>query len=479
LKDLASPEKNQPIPKLAIKFANIVFVSGVFICLVAILYSIYRLYVPYYDFNYGDKGYQKTYYVYILIFTICGILFGFCLWLKENIKVNLSLVVVTFLISLYSFEFYIEFSPITLEEKARELGVPFDSREPFEVIRDLRNEGIDISPNVLPRHWVKTNGLESNSGRIYPLGGIPNISTIYINEGGFFPVIKLDEHGFNNPKGLYDRSEVDIVLIGDSFTEGVSVQANENISSVLRKMGFNIINLGKAGNGPLMELATPKDYAETIKPEVVLWLFFMNDINDLLFDTQSSLLMRYANEADFSQKLFSQQKEVTRTLMEFADQNWKEKESYQDKSPVNDSSYSLINVLKLYNLRMLIYPKTLEFAPGSKINFPDPIFEKIMKKGKKLVNSWGGELYHVFLPSFGIDQYKYEQALRQYFLRFMSELENPIIDGYQEVFAAHADPMSLAPLRMSYHYNAEGYRLMAEAIARNLIKDGFAPSSPE
>ena len=53
----------------------------------------------------------------------------------------------------------------------------------------------------------------------YPLGSISKFATVYDNEGGYFPIIELDEHGFNNPKGLYNKDEVDIVLVGDLLSQ--------------------------------------------------------------------------------------------------------------------------------------------------------------------------------------------------------------------------------------------------------------------
>ena len=55
------------------------------------------------------------------------------------------------------------------------------------------------------------------------------------------------------------------------------MQLDENISAVLRKSGFNIVNIGKAGNGPLLELATLKEYGKPLKPQIVLWQFHDND----------------------------------------------------------------------------------------------------------------------------------------------------------------------------------------------------------
>ena len=49
----------------------------------------------------------------------------------------------------------------------------------------------------------------------------------------------------------------------------------------------------------------------------------------------------------------------------------------------------------------------------------------------------------------------------------------PIIDIHGEVFLPHADPLSLFPFRSHGHYNAEGYRLAAEAIRKRLVSDGY------
>ena len=37
------------------------------------------------------------------------------------------------------------------------------------------------------------------------------------------------------------------------------------------------------------------------------------------------------------------------------------------------------------------------------------------------------------------------------------------------------DPLSLFPFRVHGHYNAEGYRLVAEVIGKRLEADGYVP----
>ena len=39
-----------------------------------------------------------------------------------------------------------------------------------------------------------------------------------------------------------------------------------------------MINLGKGGNGPILEYAALKEYGEPLRPRIVLWFYFENDL---------------------------------------------------------------------------------------------------------------------------------------------------------------------------------------------------------
>ena len=78
------------------------------------------------------------------------------------------------------------------------------------MLDDLNDSGVKAYPNIFPFLFISTNGLTAKKGRIIPLGGISNITTILGNESGYWPIIETDEHGFNNPKGLFKNFRVDI-----------------------------------------------------------------------------------------------------------------------------------------------------------------------------------------------------------------------------------------------------------------------------
>jgi hypothetical protein len=50
----------------------------------------------------------------------------------------------------------------------------------------------------------------------------------------------------------------------------------------------------------------------------------------------------------------------------------------------------------------------------------------------------------------------------------VKNLNIPVIDIHQEVFADHPDPLSLFPHRRNGHYNAKGYHEVSKGIFRAL-----------
>jgi len=441
--------------KFVIKVANSVFMLGIVFFVFIAVYAGYKVYTnPEYKFYFG----------FLLFAVLTTSLFGIGLrMLRDELKVNISILLITASISIFTFETYLEF--LTEDSRkviADQMGVPFDTRTTMEVLADLRDSGNNTYSNNIPSKLVKSNGLNTVKGKIYPFGGVSNITKILGNESGYFPVIETDEHGFNNPKGLYQINKVDIVLTGDSYTEGYSVYPNENIGDVLRQLDFNAISLGKAGNGSLIELATLKEYAEPLKPKIVLWVYYVNDIEGLEHEISSSFLRKYLNENNFSQNLISRQEEIDSLLV-----------NLQVKDPLIKSR--AFNILKMYNLRERInlIPKPRGWEEGEPTF--TPIFKNILQKSNQMVSEWGGKMYFIYLPSFDLYSNNNERFNREFVLHSATELDIPIIDIHKEVFDLHPDPFSLFPFRMSGHYTAEGYRLVAETIGKRLKADGIIP----
>lgn len=468
---------SKELPKLAIMFANTAFVAGlVFSVFVVILY-VYRLAYPA-GGPYPDSvmaSVYKYYFKMILVGGIFATLFGLVLTINNKIRVGLSLSLVTAGIAVYGFETYEVFRIQDSQRAiaARQMGVPYDTRTKVQVIKDLNDSGIKAYPNPGAILHKRSNGLNATDGWIQSFGGISNITTIFVqNESGHYPIVETDEHGFINPEGLYEN-KVDVVLTGDSFTEGYSVRSNETISAVLRNEGFNAINLGRGGNGPFRELAVVKEYAEPLKAKVVLWLYFTNDFDDLRTEMTSPsytlFFRKYLNEDDFSQNLILRQGEIDSLLINYV-QGEMEKEREGERTRI-------INLLQLTKFRSRIHlTPTLTLAPA---NTPVPkyIFKRILQKSKQIISKWGGKMYFVYLPEYGRYSTGIEDINREFVMRTATELDIPIIDIHKEVFDSHPDPLHLFPFRLRGHYTAEGYRLVAEVIGNKLKADGIIPTN--
>ena len=509
-------DRIQNPPEFAVKFANAVFVLGLLFSVFVISLYVYRLFYTV-DGPYPDNmiaSVYKYYFTITLIGLILTALFVLGLKLKDNLKVNLSLIIFVSSISLFSFETYLEFIAVAgspklnarekavLKRRARILekrkkmasneNLPFDTRSKYEAIDDLKKEGVNIYITTTPNEFIG-NEPKINGKTIHPLGGISNKSTGFFwqNENGYWPIYHSDEHGFNNPKWLYNKGEVDIVLLGDSYTEGYSVHSDENMGAVLRRLGLNSVNLGQGGNGPLIEFATLMEYAVPLEPKIVLWVYFEgNDIRNLKGSVKSSLLMQYLKKENFTQNLISRQDEINNVLINFQEKKLKEGDEATKKFR------RFVTILKLKNIRSLfglIHVPSKDIRIGTiikKLFYKPPITDKdimnlftdILYKSNGVVSQWGGKLYFVYLSDYDRYSMKKEEFSRYLknrdtVLNIVKKLEIPIIDAHTEVFAGQLEPLSLFPFGLHGHYNARGYKLVANAIAKRLKADGMVPSN--
>jgi lysophospholipase L1-like esterase len=93
--------------------------------------------------------------------------------------------------------------------------------------------------------------------------------------------VTYDRNGFRNQR---DLERANVVVIGDSFVEGLTVTDAELVTSQLAALqGEVVANLGQSTYGPLQELIVLKRYALPLHPRTVVWMFFEgNDLQDVI-----------------------------------------------------------------------------------------------------------------------------------------------------------------------------------------------------
>jgi hypothetical protein len=441
-------------------FTYSVFSGVAVLCISAITYIWYRSISLDIPFNYK-----------LSILLAVGVVLSLSvLLMPDNWKMNVSLLLLSVTTCVYSIELVLD-----IHYNYQLFGK--DNRTKSEIIADLRSEGVDAWPHVPPWLFIESNGLKSGDDFIFPLGGISRKMIIYCKESDSWIIFKTDEHGFNNPVGIYRKGAARIALIGDSYVVGSCVPHSESFAGQLQSRGMGVLNLGNAGNGPLLEMATLKEYAMSVEPAVVLWVYYEgNDLSNLQDEQTSYILMHYLDD-NFTQSLITRQQEIDAALINFVN-------SRGINLPVRKKR--ILRGIKLWYLRSklgLLNPSneapTPDRTSGSRslINQENqlPLFSQILAAARQQTSAWGGKFYFVYLPM--KERYMNENNNgsfhdRDAVLAVVQKQGIPLID-FNEALDNYPDPLQLlspAP-DVRGHYNANGYKLLSAYIISRLRED--------
>jgi hypothetical protein len=491
--------------------ASIILGAGGVASLLALLYFVYH-----YGWT-GDRKFVSSMGVvlyYLVPAGVAGLLFA-SLKLKAGYKINLAIVCVSLAVSVLGAELFLELSNASApkwavwqiqgqpkekkqrtREFARQYGVDFDTRDAVEVLGDLRKDGVDAVPMV--SKWLDVNNdlwnyepdgsiqsaVNIAAKEVIPLGAVANRLTVECNESGQWITYPSDEHGFNNPKEIWRSNSLDIAAVGDSFAQGYCVPSDKSFVALIRQRFPATLNLGIAGNGPLLELAELKEYLPSFKPRHVLWCYCEgNDLTGLQTEKKISLLMRYL-KGDFNQGLMGCQRDIDQALIGFIDRQTARKMNQPPPQRPNWVSKSVSNLVGLIELGSLRQKLGLvqggnpqEGEELSDLEGPNmDLFGRILLEAKSIVNAWSGTLHFVYLPSatryFGVAEVPVRMKARV--LSTVRALGIPVID-IDPVFQAH-DVRSLFPWGGYGHYNEEGHRVVGEEVLRAIEQ---TPNLPE
>ena len=181
-------------------------------------------------------------------------------------------------------------------------GNTIDTRTADEVIADLRTRNVEALPIITPANHLliaqpdgsQRSAISVDGEEVLPLAAVSNTVTVLCNENGQWIDYRSDQRGFSNPNEIWQSDRLDIAALGDSFTHGYCVPADKTFVALIRKRYPATLNLGIAGDGPLLMLAKLKEYVSPRQPRIVLWFYFEgNDLTDLQRERQSMLLRNY------------------------------------------------------------------------------------------------------------------------------------------------------------------------------------------
>ena len=272
------------------------------------LYTFYRS-----EIFYSGKN-REYYYIYYLSSLVLFIFFTACFYFRVKFSKYLVISALSAIFSVYLFESYLlikQKSDFQLVSKDKiniyqaKTGKKFDERKKIEIYEDLKKKDNNISL-IAPSINFKDKNI-----KILPLGGISKVKTIFCNENGYYSIYLADRYGFNNPDEQWDKSVIEFFLAGDSYAHGACVNRPFDLASNLRKINnSSVLNLGYAGNGPLKQLASIKEYLNP-KVKKIIWFYYSgNDFKDLREEKFSNILKNYLKIKNYSQNLKMKQSEI-------------------------------------------------------------------------------------------------------------------------------------------------------------------------
>ena len=490
------------------RLADVILVTGALVCLLALSYFLY-----FYSWT-GSRQFTSPSgpYLYYGAPALAAILLFAALKLSRGQRINIALCLCSAGFSVYSVEFLTTLwfnLPIVQQratinasiKAATAKGISFDARTKLEVIDDLRAHGREAVPSMYPGALLtqQSDGTVissiSNDGvELLPLGSISHRPTVVCNENGQYLVYSTDEHGFNNPDFLWKDQKADAVALGDSYTQGWCVGPGNSFIDQMRKKHPAILNLGIENNGPLIELATLREYGQFFKPKVVLWFYYEgNDLANLDYERRCPLLRQYL-KTGFSQGLMSRQAEMDSLLSHyiewFKDRNHLLvgiQEAWSLVTHLSQLPGGISGIVKLTKLRQALglvggraaaLPSETRIVTDAQTESIEPLmdlFYGILSNARTLVNEWGGELYFVYLPE--RERYTTEgtpNPHRDRVLKVVAAAGLRLIDMH-EVFKAQQVPLALFPNHLpahaviGNHYNDRGHSLVAEKVFRSVF----------
>ena len=283
------------------------------------------------------------------------------------------------------------------------------------------------------------------------------------NESGYYNNYISDRFGFNNDDKIFEKKEIHSVFIGDSFLHGACVNNKDNLISNLRSTKFfkekNILNLGYSGNGPLLNLATLREYFPRKKNvKYLFWIYYEgNDLQELNNEIKSETLSNYLKNSKYTQNLDNKQEKINNYLSVFLKENKK-----IDNELNFFSLKNILSILGADRTRSLIFSKF-------NINYKKNIeiinsFKKITREIKTHSKSLKTELVFVYIPS------SFKSEGKNYYEDVSSAIIENKIKFLDLTKTDFIYDKNMYP-KFGAHFNERGYEVLSNKISSFMTKN--------
>jgi len=419
-----------------------------------LILAIFLLMYVFYRAEIYSSGTKNDVYLrYYLVASIFIFMTVLNIFIDKKISLLFFIVFFSVIVSAYLFEYYLLVN--TIKSKKEIFKTKKDNIE-FVVNSAKKNQ------NYVPA--LMSRQIKSKNGDLLSLSGISKKKTIHCNENGYFSMYDSDRYGFNNPDEEWNKDSIDYFLIGDSFVHGSCVNPQDTIGGNIRTINKNdvVLNLGQAGNGPLLEYATLREYLPIINAKKVLWFYYEgNDLLELSRELKNDILLNYLNDESFTQNLKKKQDIIDAQHLS----NMSNLENFDISKDKFSIKLEIINFLKLFNFRKLTIERFFFKQPTTEL-------EKILTASKSFVETNNSKLYFIYLPEYfryttkiniNYNYKKYNDVVK-----IVNKLNIPLLDMHKEIFEFHDDPLSFFPSKAGGHFTELGYKIIAEKLIEKI-----------
>jgi len=355
-------------------------------------------------------------------------------------------------------------------EIAKKRNINFDKRNKYSAYVSESKKNTNLStPFYFNRSFLENKIIKKRikENKIIPFRGPINKQTLSCAEDLNYKLINNDKYGFKNPNIVY-QNQVDIILIGDSYAEGLCEDEKNDISGHLRNLNLNTVNLGVTGSGPLLSLGILKEFIQNLNPKYIIYLYFEgNDLNDLHWENQT-YLSNYLNQ-DFEINYIDKINEINIFLNDFHKKRDLNLKKINDNIKVDENPDSaffsiIIDILEIKNIKSILRP----YIFSKKNNIDIDLFYEILNLMNDEVKKNNSELIFVYLPTWSryFTKFNEEKLLlsqKESIIDFVKRNNIRFIDFAKELENSKKIK-DYFPLGYIGHYNSEGYKKIANKV---------------
>ena len=403
--------------------------------------------------------------------------------MKKILNYSIHIIIIIYSVEILFFVFStdIEKSLVNIKNKRIEIAkmkqLNFDSREPEEVFIDMKkknpNLGVPFYYSSLFENFEVFKEAKKNKN-IIPFRGPINKKTLSCAEDLNYKTINNDRYGFKNPDYIYNN-EIDVILLGGSFTEGYCYNIDKDIAGNLNLENISTLNLGVAATGPLVSLAVLKEFGSTYKPKNIFYLYYEgNNLDMLEWEKKDLNLIKYLNK-NYKNYYLDQYDEI-KTFLDKA-----EKESLEqinnkfliiqqiNKLKKNNYIGSIKDILELTILKNRIR----NLFNTKKKNYDLKILNNIIVEMQNESKKWKGNFTFVYLPSW--ERYFNKNSNTQPVIKLRNEIISNLEKNNIQViditnsFSNLQNLKDFYPLGYIGHVNEKGYKKIADILKESIL----------